>query len=257
MLPRQRKRTLFNLNRAFGGEKDQKELKRIAIEMLRNIGRSSAEVMCWPKLGKKYLNTHVTIQNPEIIFDAFRKGKGVIGLTAHLGNWEYLAAFISNVLEIQFAVIARDISNPWLNRLMEETRKSMKIKFLYRGESGLSIVRILKRNEGLGILADQSIRGEGVMVDFFGYPAKTLRGVAELILISHATVIPLFIVRNKDLTKHSLIVENPLSYTLTGDKELDLKKISQTYTSLIESYIRRYPDQWMWIHNRWDVDSLK
>lgn len=257
ILPRQRKRMLFNLNRAFGGEKDEKELKRIAVEVMRNIGRSSTEVMCWPKLGKHYLENHVTIKNPEIAIDAYKKGRGVIGLTAHLGNWEYLAAVIANILRVPFSVIARDISNPWLNRLMEETRKSMNINVLYRGDSGLSIFRILKKNEGLGILADQHIRGEGIMVDFFHYPTKTLRNVAELILRSGATVVPLFIVRNKDLTKHTLIVENPLSYTLTGDKELDLKNISQTYTSLIESYIRRYPEQWMWIHNRWDVDSLK
>lgn len=248
---------LFNLNRAFGKEKDKKEQKKIALEVFRNIGRSSAEVMCWQKMGKDYLKNHVSIENPEILIKAFKKGKGVIGLTAHLGNWEYLAAFLANIQRIHFSVIARNLSNPWLNRLMEKTRKSMNINVLYRGDSGISILRILKRNQGLGILADQHIRGEGIMVDFFGYPAKTLRNVAELILRSGATVVPLFIVRNKDLTKHTLIVENHLSYTPSGDKELDLKNISQTYTHLIESYIRKYPEQWMWMHNRWDVDSLK
>jgi KDO2-lipid IV(A) lauroyltransferase len=257
ILPRQRRRMLFNLSRAFGKEKNKKELKQIARKVFRNIGRSSAEVICWSKLGKDYLEKHVTIKNPEILFNAYKNGKGVIGLTAHLGNWEYLAAFMANILRIRFSVIARNLSNKWLNRLMEETRKSMNINVLYRGDSGISILRTLKRNEGLGILADQHIRGEGIMVDFFGYPAKTLRNVAELILRSGATVVPLFIVRNKDLTKHTLIVENPLSYTPTGDKELDLKNISQTYTNLIESYIRRYPEQWVWMHNRWDVDSLK
>lgn len=256
ILPRQRKRMLFNLNRAFGGEKDKKELIGIAKEVLRNAGRSAVEVMCWPKLGKDYLKNQVIVENPEHVINAYKKGKGVIGLTAHLGNWEYMAAVMANILRVPFSVIARDLSNPWLNRLMEETRKSMNINVIYRGETGLSILRTLKKNEGLGILADQHIRGEGITVDFFGYPTKTLRNVAELILLSGATVVPLFIVRNKDLTKHTLIVENPLSYTLSGNKELDLKNISQTYTKLIESYIRKYPEQWMWMHNRWNIDSF-
>jgi len=253
ILARERRKTLANLRFAWGKEKSEKEIREIARNVFKNSGRILAEAVCLPKLGVPYLESCVTIENPERIITPYKEGRGVIGLTAHLGNWEYMAAVMANILKIRFAVIAREYSNPWLNRLLEKNRSSIGVDVIYRGESGLAILRRLKNKEGLGILADQNIRGEGIMVDFFGHPAKTLKAVAELILRTQTPVVPLFIIRNKDLTKHRLIVENPLIYTVTGNKEIDLKNIAESYTKIIEKYVRRFPDQWMWMHNRWNL----
>ncbi len=250
-LLKERRKTLSNLTAALGKDVSKRELRRIAREVFRNAGRSLAEVLCWQKLGVNYLRTHVTLENPHHLLDAYKKGKGVIGLTCHFGNWEYLAAALANILRIRFAVIAREYSNPWLNRLLEETRRSMGVDVIYRGESGVAILRRLKRNEGLGILADQNTRGEGIVVNFFGRPAKTLRNVVELIARTGAPVVPLFIVRNKDLTTHRLIVENPLVFSHTNNEEENLKNIAEVYTQALEDMIRRHPAQWMWMHNRW------
>jgi len=251
-LPGERQKTVLNLKRAFSGERTQKEIKRIARGVFVNSGRSLTEVIFWHKLGIEHLRTHVNIVNPENLVKAFDSGRGVIGLTAHLGNWEYLAAAIANLLKVKFVVIARALSNPWLNRLLEKTRLSMGVNFIYRGQSGLEVLRRLKRNEGLGILADQNIRGEGIYVDFFGHPAKTHKELSELILRTGAIVVPMFITRNKSLTEHTVIIDNPLIFEFTGDKEQDMKNISAVYTSVIEKYIRRNPEQWMWVHNRWE-----
>ena len=247
----ERAKTLANLTLAFGREKSEGELRHIAQGVFRNAGRSLVEVLCWPKLGLPYLQTHVTIENPEAVLSAYEKGKGIIGLTAHFGNWEFMAAALAQRFKIPFSVIAREYSNPWTNRLLEENRKSMGVDVIYRGQDAIAILRRLKRGEGLGILADQKIRGEDIIVDFFGQPAKTLRNLAELILRTGSPVVPIFIIRNKDLTTHTVIIENPMSFIDTGDRERELKKIAQTYTGIIESYIRRYPDQWMWMHDRW------
>jgi len=242
---------LANLKLAFGNEKSIGEINQIAKGVFRNAGLSSAEVLCWSKLGIEYLQNHVTIENPEAVLSAYEKGKGIIGLTAHLGNWEYMAAALALRFRIPFSVIAREHSNIWINRLLEQNRRSMGIDVIYRGQDAIAILRRLKRGEGLGILADQNIHGEGIMVNFFCQPAKTIRNLAELILRTGSPVVPIFIIRNKDLTTHKLIIENPLSFEVTGDRESDLKNISQTYTGIIESYIRRFPDQWMWMHDRW------
>jgi len=252
LLPGERQKIVLNLKRAFVNEKTDKEIKMIARGVFMNCGRSLTEVIFWHKLGIEHLRTHVNIVNPENLIRAFDGGQGVIGLTAHLGNWEYLAATIANILKIKFVVIARTLSNPWLNRLMEKTRLSMGVNFIYRGQSGLEVLRRLKRNEGLGILADQNIRGEGIYVDFFGHPAKTHKELSELILRTGAIVVPMFITRNKSLTEHTLIIDNPIIFQCTGDKEEDMKNISVVYTSVIEKYVRQNPEQWMWMHNRWE-----
>lgn len=251
ILFRQRATILSNLKLAFGNEKSIVELNQIAKGVFQNAGMSSAEVLCWSKLGIEYLQNHVTIENPEAILSAYDKGKGIIGITAHLGNWEYMAAAVALRFKIPFSVIAREYANVRLNRLLEQNRKSMGVDVIYRGQDAIAILRRLKRGEGLGILADQNIHGEGIMVNFFGQPAKTIRNLAELILRTGSPVVPIFIIRNKDLTTHKLIIENPLSFEVTGDRESDLKNIAQTYTGIIESYVKRYPDQWMWMHDRW------
>jgi len=251
ILFRQRATIFSNLKLAFGNEKSIVELNQIAKGVFQNAGMSSAEVLCWSKLGIEYLQNHVTIENPEAILSAYDKGKGIIGITAHLGNWEYMAAAVALRFKIPFSVIAREYANVRINRLLEQNRKSMGVDVIYRGQDAIAILRRLKRGEGLGILADQNIHGEGIMVNFFGQPAKTIRNLAELILRTGSPVVPIFIIRNKDLTTHNLIIENPLSFEVTGDRESDLKNIAQTYTGIIESYVKRYPDQWMWMHDRW------
>jgi Kdo2-lipid IVA lauroyltransferase/acyltransferase len=249
----ERKKIKMNLELAFGNEKSEEDIKKITFAIFRNMGRTAAETLYWPKLGVDYLKKHVRIENEDILYEAFKKGKGIIGLTGHFGNWEYLAASVSGIMGLRFAVIARKYSNPWQNALLEENRKSMGVDVIYRGESGISILRRLKRNEGLGILADQNIRGDCVYVNFFNKPAKTLSSVAELILRTGTPVIPIFIIRNNDLTTHRMIVENPLFFSLTGNKKEDIKIISETYTKILEKYIRRYPEQWMWMHDRWGI----
>ena len=242
---------LKHLRLAYGNEKSEDEIKTIAIEVFRNIGRSAAENLSWNKLGIEYLKSHVTIVNPEGLARAFEKGKGVIGLTGHLGNWELLGAIIANMMKIPFAVVARDFPNPWLNKIFEDERKAMGFDVIYRGQSGIELLRRLKRNEGLGILADQKLRGEGVFVPFFGHPAKAYSSIAELILRTGVSVVPMFIIRNKDLTTHTVFIDNPMIFVLSGNKDEDIKIISSAYTAVIEKYVRQYPEQWMWMHKRW------
>lgn len=248
---RERLKMHEHLRLAYGKEKSESEIRAIAKEVFRNIGRSAAENLSWNKLGVEFLKSHVTIINPEGLTKAFEKGKGVIGLTGHLGNWELLGAVVANMMKIPFAVVARDFPNPWLNKIFEDERKAMGFDVVYRGRSGIELLRRLKRNEGLGILADQKIRGEGVFVPFFGHPAKAYSSIAELILRTDVSVVPMFIIRNNDLTTHTVFIDNPMIFSLSGNKEEDIKNISSAYTAVIEKYVRQYPEQWMWMHRRW------
>lgn len=249
----ERNKTLNNLRLVFGSEKDEHELRKIGKEVFRNGGRNMAEFLSWEKLGHEYLRKHVKIHNGETLRRIFKEGNGIIGLTAHFGNWELLAACTAKLLNIDFSVIAREMSNPYLNGMVEEIRTSMGMKVIYREKALMALLRTIRDGKGLGILGDQNIRGEGIYIPFLGHPAKTPRGLAELIYRTRVPVVPMFIIRNKDLTSHDLIIENPLIFDLTGDKEEDLKLIAASYTSAIEKYVRQFPEQWMWMHDRWGL----
>ena len=124
------------------------------------------------------------------------------------------------------------------------------VNVIYRDESPRKILKVLKENRIVGIVADQDVESvEGVFVDFFGHPAYTPAGPAALARASGASLIPVLIMRENG--KHSLVVEKPIELADTGDKEKDLVENTRRWSSVIESYIRKYPEQWVWLHRRW------
>ncbi len=252
LLVKERSKTLKNLRMALGGERSEKELRQIARRVFQNAGRTYAEVICWPRLGPAYLKSHVVIENRETLERLVKENRGVIGITAHFGNWEFLGAALTMLMDLPITVIAREYSNPGVNRIMEENRKAMGVHVIYRGKTGLEVFRALRKGHILGILADQNIKGENIEAPFFGQPAPTLKSVGELILRSGCPVIPVFIMRNKDLTTHRMIIENPLFFNVKNDCPDAVKIITETYTRAIERCVRAHPEQWMWMHDRWD-----
>ncbi len=202
------------------------------------------------KYGAEYLRNHISIEGKEIIDKALSKGNGFIGLTAHFGNWELLAAYLTLVEGIKVTVIARELSNPDLDNFTDKVRDSFKVKVLKRGKYLKEIIRAIKNNEAIGILGDQDTKGKGIFVDFLGYPAYTQVGVALLKLKTKTEILPIFIKRI-DFDKHKIIVNEPLKFNITGDKEKDVYHITEQCNRIIEKQIYSSPEQWMWMHNRW------
>lgn len=254
----ERRRALENLRLAFASEKSEKELRYIARQVFVNAARSLAEMFYLLRLDAEYLKRHITLQGKNYFTEAYQQGKGSIALTAHLGNWELMGAFFSQVEKNQFAVVARELSNKYLDRMLMESRRRWGVEAMPRGKTSTLLLSLLRGKQTIGILADQDTKGEGIFVNFFGRPAYTQIGPAWLALRCQVPLIPVFIVRHHlDPLQHTIYIEPPLLFELTSDLNANIRLISQLFTEKIESYVRRFPEQWMWIHRRWKTQPGK
>ena len=246
---RERARALEHLSTAFRAEKSPAEILRLSRYCFRNLGKGLMEVLQFPRLTSENLGKLVVFQGKQNIDNALKKGKGVIILTAHFGNWELLGASLA-LLGYGVNFIVRPVRSPRLEMMVNRSRESMGIKCISRGTSIKEALKCLKRNEILGILSDIDTSVDGVFVDFFGRPAFTPRGPASIALRTGAALIPAFIIRQKDDT-HKIVIEKALELKTTGNQEEEVLINTARFTKIIESYIRKYPEQWIWIHQRW------
>jgi KDO2-lipid IV(A) lauroyltransferase len=251
---REKAKALENLLIAFGSEKSWDDILRICHYCFENLGKGLMEVLQFPRLTSRNLDRLVAFEGRQNIDDALEAGKGVIILTAHFGNWELLGASLA-LSGYRVSFIVRPVRSSRLDVLVNRNRESMGIGCVPRGTSIKDALRCLKRNELLGILADIDTRVDGVFVDFFGRPAFTPRGPVSIALRTGAALVPAFIIRQRDDT-HKVVIEEALELENTGALEEDIRINTARFTKIIESYIRRYPEQWIWIHQRWKTQPL-
>ena len=240
---------LENLSAAFGGEKSPDEILKICRDCFRNLGKQLMEVLKMPRLNSENLDSLIVFDGRQNIDDALKAGKGVIILTAHFGNWELLGAGLS-LSGYDLSYIVRPLRSRQLDALLNGIREGAGGKPIPRGASIKDALKCLKRNGLLGILADIDTKVDGVFVDFFGRPAFTPRGPVSLALRTGAALIPTHIVRQKD-DKHIIVAEKALELERTGDLEEDIRINTARIVKILESYIRKHPEQWIWIHERW------
>ncbi len=247
----ERRQALQNLRLAFP-EKTEIERQRIAKSVFVNAGYSAIEVLYLPYLNAEYLSSHITLEGKNYFADFQQQGISAIALSAHFGNWELMAAYFSQVAHIKFAVVVRQLSNRYLDRFLMTSRQRWGVTAIQRGKSAATFLRLLRNKQTLGILADQDTKGEGIFVNFFGYPAYTQIGPAWLVLKYQLPLVPLFIVRHKENPlQHTIYIESPLAFELTSDFNTNIRIISELFTGKIEEYVRKFPEQWMWFHRRW------
>jgi KDO2-lipid IV(A) lauroyltransferase len=242
-------RAIENLNIAFGDEKSPEEILNICRRCFENLGKGLMEVIQFPMLNSGNLGGLVTFEGRQNLDEALKRGRGVIILTAHFGNWELLGASLA-LSGYSTSFIVRPVRDPRLEEMVTRSRESMGIKCIPRGASIKNALKCLKNNELLGILSDIDTKVDGVFVDFFGRQAYTPRGPVSIALRTGAAVVPAFIVRQKDNT-HRIFVEKEIELKITGHQEEDIKTNTAEFTRIIESYIQQYPEQWIWIHDRW------
>jgi len=249
LLPKYRNITISNLDLAFGREKPPGEIKRIAKAVFRNLGKSAAELVNFPKINEKNIGDFVLLKNRQILDEAFRKGLGIVIITAHIGNWELMAAAL-RLYNYPGVTVGRKIYFDKYDKYLNYLRKTHDVNVIYRDDSPRKILKVLKENRIVGIVADQDVDSvEGVFVNFFGQPAYTPAGPAAIARASGAALIPVFIIRKNG--RHELVIEKPIELTDTGDKPGDIIRNTQKWSDVVESYIRRYPEQWVWMHRRW------
>jgi len=248
-LPRYRNIAIENLRFAFGREKTESQIRGIACKVFENLAKNAVELINFPKINEQNFDRIVKLENRQILDKAFEKGGGIIILTAHFGNWELLAAAL-RLAGYPGVTLGRKIYFDRYDKFLNRLRKIHDVNVIYRDESPRKMLKVLRENRILGIVADQDMdSAEGVFVDFFGHSAYTAVGPTVLARASGAALIPALIVRKNG--RHSLVIEKPVELVDTGDKDKDLVENTRRWTSVIESYARRYPEQWVWMHRRW------
>lgn len=252
LLGKYRRTTIENLKMAFGDEKTDEEIVGIARRVFENLAKGGVELINFPKITKEKLGELVTLKNAHILDEAYGRGKGIVLLTAHFGSWELLALTLR--LNYPGVTLGRRLYFDKYDQFLNRLRKVHDINVVYRDESPRRMLKVLKDNLILGIVADQDIDSiGGVFVNFMGRPAYTPGGPVALAKASGAALIPALIIREGD--HHTLVIEKPVELVDTGNKEADLVTNTQRWSDVIERYIRQYPDQWVWMHRRWKTQS--
>lgn len=249
ILRRERNKVLGNMDIAFGRSKSAAEKRNIAKKVFENLGKSFIEVLSIPKFTRQGFKRYVYSRNIDTLKGFLRDGKAVIILSAHFGNWELLAHYLA-ISGLPMNVIARRVRQSGLEAFLIRIRKRNCVNILYRDASAKEIVDLLRDKKFVGIMPDQDMDSvSGVFVDFFGRSAWTPSGAAVLNLLTGACIVPCFIVRRA--FGHEVLIENPIEVVKTGDKRKDILENTQRYTKAIEDCIRKYPEQWVWFHDRW------
>jgi KDO2-lipid IV(A) lauroyltransferase len=247
-----RKVAIQNLHLAFGQEKTESEIVGIAKKTFQNLGMMAVEFLRLPKMNVETFKKKVDIEGLEILKKALEGKKGILLLLSHFGNWE-LMGLMSKVLGNPIAVIARPIKkNRWLDQLVAEVRSGTGLEVISTEKASRKVIRILSQNRLVGILIDQRAkRSEGVWIDFFGKKAPSTPALAVLGMRTKAPILPVFMIRD-GYQKHRLIIQEPLPLVDTGDVKKDVETNTQLLHHPLESMIRHYPDQWFWVHRRWE-----
>ena len=223
--------------------------EKIIRDSFKNFGRSLIEIIkIYYGFGKKIIDS-VEVEGIENFNQSRSKGKGIILLTGHCGNWELLA-IMASVRAFPISIVARPINNPYINKIVESARKKYGNAVIYKQGALKSIITTLRDNGCVGILMDQAVLPEeGYVIDFLGRGAWTTKMLALIARKTGAAVVPAFIHRTDNGHKIKIYPEVELSES--DEKEIALREDMKKFSGFIEDYIREHPSEWLWIHRRW------
>jgi Kdo2-lipid IVA lauroyltransferase/acyltransferase len=232
-------------------ETSRHERARILRGVFTSLGRQLAELCLFPKYTKENVGKVVVYDGFENFERALARGKGVLFLTAHLGAWE-LSAFSHSLQGHPLKIVMRPLDNIYLDRLLRQYRTMHGNETVDKDDFVRGLLSAMKNGETVGILMDTNMTPpQGVFVDFFGIPACTASGLARIALRTDASVVPGFTVWDPVLRKYRLRFDPAVTLIRTGNDDADAVTNTGLFTKIIEDYVRRYPDQWLWVHRRW------
>jgi KDO2-lipid IV(A) lauroyltransferase len=242
-------RAVAHLRIAFGGEKDEQEIRRLVREMFRHLALNFVDTVRITTMDPDTIREVCIPHDIERVWEALRKGHGIIGLGSHTGCWELLGVYLS-VIGVPVSAIAQRIYDPRLEKMLTEIRAGGGMHTISRGHDTRDIIRVLKEGGLLGVLIDQDIRVKGTFVDFFGRPAYTATAPAQLSLKYKSPILPIFTYRDSE-HRHHVCIGEPVAIEPTGDFEQDVRNLTAECSKVTERFIRDHPEQWVWFHERW------
>jgi len=251
MIVRQeRRKSLVNLDRAYGRELSFRRKKEIARGCFITFGRSVVEAMRIRKHYHDQIRPEIEVIGEENFRRAYDRGKGIVAFTGHVGNFELLAAYTAQA-GYKCGVIGRELYDKRLDKILVANRSAMGLVNVRTDDSPMTILRLLKDGHAIGFLIDtDSFRVTGELTPFFGRPAKTPIGPTQLGLMAGAAFLPIFCLSFPGGKYRIIFGEEMIPESRERSRE-NVYRVTCRMTSIIEDLIRQYPEQWIWMHNRW------
>ncbi len=251
---KRRQITIQNLVKAFP-DKNHAEVRTIALNVYRNIGKTLIEFIRAGAWDREQLLSQVSFAGRENLDAALAKGKGVILLAAHFGNWEVLG-MIASAAGYKINVLARPLDNLLLDKVVNNIRSKFGTWIITNSNSIKDVMKVLRKNESIGILMDQNLYENATFVDFFGELAATTPIIPLLSQKTGAAIIPIRLLRLKN-NMFKIIIEPELKFKDIADRQEYVKVNTRRCNEVIEQWIKLDPEQWFWVHNRWKTRPLK
>jgi len=253
-----RRRFIKNITMTYMEEINQREARRIARRSIYNLLIGIFELgYYYHHKNRKKLLKNLTVEGHENLLKARQGGKGAVGVGAHLGNFQLMVIRLDRE-EINSMFLFKEPKPQNLAYVIRKYMDIMGLKRIYitnREETAKETIEELNTSGFVVLIADEFKR-RGVEVNFFDQPTLMAAGPADFALKTGTMIVPIFSIRGKK-SRYRIIIDEPIEYSPTGDTENDIKALTQMRTDILEKYVRKYPDQWLWIHSRWKKKYIR
>jgi len=240
-----------NLKQGMGDALSDEAIAALVREVFRNIGRMLIEFSRFGKTKPEDVDRIVVGEGAELFRRVLEGGHGGFLATAHFGNWELLGAWVA-AQGFPVDLLVATQHNPLIDRMINRFRTSMGVGIVELATSSRGVFKTLRANRIAATAPDQHAPAGTVIMNFFGRPASIARGPALFAIRCNCPVIPILL-RRERYDRHVLIAGDLIYPPRSGDEEADVQQMTARYVAFIEENIRRYPDQWLWTHNRWKL----
>jgi len=246
---RHRAIALDNLSMAYGSSPSSPEMRRIARECWIHFGRILFDALAFHRLSAATAGRVVRYEGLEHIRNAYARGKGVLLFSAHYGHWE-LVALMQGYLGLPLSLVTRPLDNRRLEKMLVRLRGGSGNRIVHKRNAVREMLAAVRNGSGVAIVIDQDAHEEGVFVPFFNRPASTTPTLALLALRTGAAVVPVFSVPQSD-GSYLVTYEPEVRVHSTGDRDADVHRLTGDCTAIIERWVRKHPELWLWMHRRW------
>jgi Kdo2-lipid IVA lauroyltransferase/acyltransferase len=240
-----------NVRLAYGHAISHREVRRIVLGSMRHFARLAIETLAFSRYATEPDELRMRVEGFETVLAAHARGKGVLGFSGHLGNWELLM-FTAGRLGVPAAGIARPLDNPYLESRLARLRTMSGNRVFAKHGAVFAAAEVLEAGGLVTLLIDQRPKQAGIAVRFFGHDAYTTEMLAVLALRTGAAIVPAFALLEAD-GSWRVVIDPEVPVVRSGDRRADLYRITADCTAILEQWIRRYPEQWLWTHRRWKV----
>ena len=249
IVPIRKQVTLKNLRKAFP-EYSESQIKNIAFGSYKSFSITLVEMLFIPFMTRKQIENAIYCEDTDLVKTYYERNKGLIVLSGHFGNWEYIALSVSAKINIPFHVVVKSQRNPYVNAYLNRGRTRWTNKIVPLGASIRKIYAELKDKNIVAMVADQRGPQEGMRVNFFGQQSSIYPGPAMLSIKTGAPILFGLTIRQPDYSYHAQISEISTE-NLPVEEEKQIQEVSQRHMAFLESFIRKHPEQWLWMHNIW------